>query len=59
MQALRDDTADRSLPDLRRDLIEAGQIVPVIDRTYALGEAAEAMRYLEHGHARGKIVITV
>jgi NADPH:quinone reductase-like Zn-dependent oxidoreductase len=44
---------------LLRDLIEAGRIAPVIDRTYALREAAEAMRYLEHGHARGKIVIRV
>ncbi len=44
---------------LLRDLIEAGKIAPVIDRTYPLCEAAEAMRHLEHGHARGKIVITV
>ncbi len=41
------------------DLIQAGKVTPVIDRTYKLGEAAEAMRYLETGHARGKIVITV
>jgi NADPH:quinone reductase-like Zn-dependent oxidoreductase len=33
--------------------------MPVIDRTYPLTEAREAMRYLEEGHARGKIVITV
>jgi NADPH:quinone reductase-like Zn-dependent oxidoreductase len=43
---------------LLRDLIEAGEIVPVIDRAYRLGEAAQALRYLEQGHARGKIVIT-
>jgi NADPH:quinone reductase-like Zn-dependent oxidoreductase len=34
-------------------------VTPVIDRTYPMSEAAEAMRYLEGGHARGKIVITV
>ena len=42
-----------------KDLIEAGKVTPVIDRTYPLSEAAEAMRYLEAGHARGKIVIRV
>jgi len=42
-----------------RELIEAGKVTPVIDRTYRLSEAPEAMRYLEGGHARGKIVITV
>jgi len=40
-------------------LVEAGKIVPVIDRCYPLSEAAEALRYLGEGHARGKIVITV
>jgi NADPH:quinone reductase-like Zn-dependent oxidoreductase len=40
-------------------LIEAGKVTPVIDRTYPLGDAPEAIRYLEAGHARGKIVITV
>ncbi len=44
---------------LIRDLIEAGKITPVIDSTYPLSEAAAAMRHLEQGHARGKIVITV
>ena len=42
-----------------KDLIEAGKVTPVIDRTYPLTEASEAMRYLEVGHARGKIVIRV
>jgi len=42
-----------------KDLIEAGNVTPVIDRTYPLIEASEAMRYLEAGHARGKIVIRV
>jgi NADPH:quinone reductase-like Zn-dependent oxidoreductase len=42
-----------------RELLDAGQVTPVIDRTYALNEVAEAVRYLETGHARGKVVITV
>jgi NADPH:quinone reductase-like Zn-dependent oxidoreductase len=42
-----------------KDLIEAGEVMPVIDRTYPLGAAAEEIRYLEAGHARGKIVIRV
>jgi NADPH:quinone reductase-like Zn-dependent oxidoreductase len=42
-----------------KELLEAGKVVPVIDRRYPLSETAEAMRYLEKGHAQGKIVITV
>jgi NADPH:quinone reductase-like Zn-dependent oxidoreductase len=42
-----------------KELIEAGKITPVIDRTYTLAEVPEAMRYLEQGHARGKVVIAV
>jgi NADPH:quinone reductase-like Zn-dependent oxidoreductase len=42
-----------------KELIESGKITPVIDRTYPLGEVPEAIRYLEEGHARGKVVITV
>jgi NADPH:quinone reductase-like Zn-dependent oxidoreductase len=42
-----------------KELIEAGKVTPVIDRCYPLGETAEAIRYLEEGHARGKVVITV
>jgi NADPH:quinone reductase-like Zn-dependent oxidoreductase len=41
------------------ELIEAGSLIPVIDRTYPLIEARDAIRYLEEGHARGKIVVTV
>lgn len=41
------------------DLIQAGKLRPVIDRRYKLSEALEALRYLNEGHARGKIVITV
>ncbi|NOX89985.1 MAG: NAD(P)-dependent alcohol dehydrogenase, partial [Calditrichaeota bacterium] len=42
-----------------KDLIEAGKVVPVIDRRYPLSEAADALRYYGEGHARGKVVITV
>jgi NADPH:quinone reductase-like Zn-dependent oxidoreductase len=42
-----------------KDLLEAGKVVPVIDRRYPLSEVAEALRYLAEGHARGKVVITV
>ena len=42
-----------------KELIEAGKVTPVIDRTYPLCEVPEAIRYLEEGHARGKVVITV
>lgn len=41
------------------DLIKAGKVTPVIDRRYGLSEVPEAMRYLEDGHARGKVVITL
>ena len=42
-----------------KELLEAGKIVPVIDRRYPLSETAEAMRYLGAGHARGKVVVSV
>ena len=42
-----------------KELIEAGKVTPVIDRTYPLSEVPEAIRYLREGHARGKVVITV
>ena len=42
-----------------KELLEAGKIVPTIDREYPLTETAEAMRYLEAGHARGKVIIGV
>jgi NADPH:quinone reductase-like Zn-dependent oxidoreductase len=42
-----------------RQLIETGKLAPVIDRTYPLAEVPEAIRYLEEGHARGKVVLTV
>jgi NADPH:quinone reductase-like Zn-dependent oxidoreductase len=42
-----------------KELLESGKVVPVIDRRYPLSETAEAIRYLEKGHARGKVIITV
>jgi NADPH:quinone reductase-like Zn-dependent oxidoreductase len=42
-----------------KELVEAGRVTPVIDRTYPLEETAEAFRYLDQGHARGKVVIVV
>jgi NADPH:quinone reductase-like Zn-dependent oxidoreductase len=39
--------------------MRTGKMTPVIDRTYKLSETPEALRYLETGHARGKVVITV
>ena len=42
-----------------KELIEAGNVVPVVDRTFALSEAAEAIRYVEQGRARGKVAVVV
>lgn len=42
-----------------KDLIEAGKVKPVIDRTYPINETPEAIRYLEEEHARGKVVIII
>jgi NADPH:quinone reductase-like Zn-dependent oxidoreductase len=39
--------------------MQSGKVTPVIDRTYKLSDAAEALRYLERGHARGKVVVTM
>lgn len=54
-------TATPNQPDLTflKTLLEAGNIAPVIDQCYPLSETAQAIRHLEAGHARGKIVITV
>ena len=60
-QRLRSFLARRSREDLQTvtELIEAGKVSPVIDRTYPLRETPEAIRYLEQGHAGGKVVVTV
>ena len=58
-------TPNFSMPDKKnqmavlKDLLEAGKITPIIDRTYPLAEVPEAIGYLEEGHARGKVIITV
>ena len=44
---------------LLTELLETGKLTPVIDRRYPLSEAPEAIRYLEEGHARGKVIITI
>jgi NADPH:quinone reductase-like Zn-dependent oxidoreductase len=41
-----------------RELMAAGKVTPVIDKRYRLSEAREAFRYMETGHARGKVIIT-
>ena len=41
------------------DMMQSGKLKPVIDRSYKLSEFADAIRYLEEGHARGKVVITL
>jgi len=40
-------------------LIEAGKLTPVVDRTYPLADAADGVRHVEQGHARGKAVVAV
>jgi NADPH:quinone reductase-like Zn-dependent oxidoreductase len=52
-------TAGREDLDVLKELIEAGKVVPVIDKTYPLREAPDAIRYMRAGHARGKLVIAV
>jgi NADPH:quinone reductase-like Zn-dependent oxidoreductase len=54
-------SAKASQKDLNalKELLEAGKIVPVIDRRYPLHETADALRYLGAGHARGKVIITM
>jgi NADPH:quinone reductase-like Zn-dependent oxidoreductase len=45
--------------NVMRGLMKYGKVTPVIDRRYSLSEVPEAIRYLEEGHARGKVVITL
>ncbi|HYP44188.1 MAG TPA: NAD(P)-dependent alcohol dehydrogenase [Propionibacteriaceae bacterium] len=60
-QTLRPLATKRSRHDLERlrDLIEDGELTPVIERTYPLSASAEAVRHLETGHVRGKLTISV
>jgi NADPH:quinone reductase-like Zn-dependent oxidoreductase len=60
-QKLRPILAHSSKEDLiiMQGLLAAGTVTPVIDRSYPLSEVSEAISYLEEGHARGKVVITV
>ena len=60
-QTLRPFTSVQKHQDLRTltGWLEAGELTPVIDRTYGLSEAAEALRYVGAGHTRGKVVVTV
>ena len=55
------ETAKTNKTDLLilKELLEAGKVVPVIDRRYPLAQTADAIRYLETGRARGKVVITI
>ena len=58
-------TPNFSMPDKKnqmvvlKQLMETGKLTPVIDGTYSLGEVPEAIRYLQEGHAQGKVIITV
>jgi NADPH:quinone reductase-like Zn-dependent oxidoreductase len=60
-QKLASFTVKPNKEDLRflKELIESGKLTPVIDRTYPLAEAPEAIRYLAEGHAQGRVVVTV
>jgi NADPH:quinone reductase-like Zn-dependent oxidoreductase len=52
-------TVNKADLEFLSELVRAGKVMPVIDRRYKLSEAPEAIRYLEAGHARGKVVIVV
>ena len=60
-QTMRAFFATRAQADLCRvrELIEAGEVTPVIDKTFPLDQSARAVSYVDEGHARGKVVITV
>jgi len=60
-QRLRGVTSKENQQDLQtlKEMIESGKVTPIVDRTYTLIEAPDAIRYLEEGHPRGKVVITI
>jgi NADPH:quinone reductase-like Zn-dependent oxidoreductase len=45
--------------NVMRELMQSGKVLPIIDRTYKISETQAAVRYLEEGHAHGKVVITI
>jgi NADPH:quinone reductase-like Zn-dependent oxidoreductase len=45
--------------DVLRDMMQTGKLTPVIDKRYKLSETAQAIGYLEQGHARGKVIVDV
>jgi NADPH:quinone reductase-like Zn-dependent oxidoreductase len=53
------DPNNREDLDFLAELFETGKVIPVIDKRYPLSEIPEAMRYLEGGHAHGKVVVTM
>jgi NADPH:quinone reductase-like Zn-dependent oxidoreductase len=60
-QNLRSVTASENAADMviLKDMIEAGQVTPVIERSFTLAEVPDAIRHIEQGRARGKVVITI
>jgi NADPH:quinone reductase-like Zn-dependent oxidoreductase len=60
-QDLRSVTASENAADMviLKDMIEAGQVTPVIERSYTLAEVPDAIRHIAAGRARGKVVITI
>ena len=60
-QSMLNFTAKTNKKDLTalKELAEEGKVMPVVDRTYPLSDAAEAIRHVEEGHARGKVVVTI
>jgi NADPH:quinone reductase-like Zn-dependent oxidoreductase len=50
---------NRADMEILRELLETGEVKPVVDRRYELAETADAFRYLGEGHARGKVIVTV
>ena len=60
-QRLRGLNAKQKPEDLRTlgEMVDAGTVTPVIDRTFPLAQAADALRYLEQGHPAGKVIVTV
>ena len=59
MGGLQDERDRKDLLEILKELLEGGKVVPVIDRRYPLSEVPEAIRSLESGHSKGKVVIAV